>query len=186
MSGRLMYQRKGDYFFSCVHYHNDIEFDIGRPRLRYHSSSNFICNAPHFLLLGQGGEAQVRLHNAEVREQLLGLLVADGGRDDDVVAGNPVDRCGDPILVTSLQRVDDAEDLGGVAAGGRRVGEDGTDLLIGVNEEDGADGEGDALLVDVGGVLVVNPKFVLAIVSMHEPVLLTCRRPEQPCAPCRQ
>lgn len=77
--------------------------------------------------------------------------------DDDVVAGDPVDGGGDAVLVAGLERVDDAEDLGGVAAGGGRVREDGADLLGGVDDEDGADGEGDALGVDVCGVLVVEP-----------------------------
>jgi hypothetical protein len=62
------------------------------------------------------------------------------------------------VLVAGLQAVDDAQDFGGVAAGGGRVGEDGTDGLLGVDDEDGADGEGDAFGVDVGGVLVVDPK----------------------------
>lgn len=109
-------------------------------------------------LLGrERGEAEVRLDDAEVGEQLLGLLVGDRRGDNDIVAGDPVDGGGDAVLVAGLEGVDDAEDLGGVAAGGGRVGEDGADLLVGVNEEDGADGEGNALLVDVGGVLVVDP-----------------------------
>lgn len=61
------------------------------------------------------------------------------------------------MLVAGLEGVDDAEDLGGVAASGGGVGEDGADGLLGVDEEDGADGEGNALGVDVGGVLVVDP-----------------------------
>ena len=61
------------------------------------------------------------------------------------------------MLVASLERVDNAEDLGGVAAGAGGVREDGADGLLGVNDEDGADGESDALGVDVGGVLVVDP-----------------------------
>jgi hypothetical protein len=109
------------------------------------------------LVLGQGGEAQVGLDDAEVGEELLGLLVGDGGSDNDIVTGDPVDGGGDAVLVAGLEGVDDAEDLGGVAAGGGRVGEDGADLLVGVDEEDGADGEGNALLVDIGGVLVVDP-----------------------------
>jgi len=71
--------------------------------------------------------------------------------------GTYVDRCSDLVLVRRLQGVDDAEDFCGVAAGRGRVGEDGADLLVGIDNEDGADGEGDALLVDVGGVLVVDP-----------------------------
>lgn len=111
------------------------------------------------LSLGERSEAQVRLDDAEAREQLLGLLVADGGSDNDIVSGHPVDGGGDAVLVTSLERVDDAENLGGVAAGRGRVGEDGADLLLGVDEEDAADGEGNALGVDVGGVLVVDPEI---------------------------
>lgn len=109
------------------------------------------------LLLGKGSEAEVRLDDAELREQLLGLLVGDGGVDNDIVTGDPVDGGGDLVLVTSLEGVDDAEDLGGVAASGGRVREDGADGLLGVDDEDRADGESNALGVDVGGVLVVDP-----------------------------
>lgn len=124
----------------------------------------FLSNSPiHHLLrrsdlvLGQRSEAQVRLDDAEVGEQLLGLLVLDRGVDNDVVARHPVDRSGDLVLVARLQRVDNAQDLVGVAASGSRVRQDGADRLLGVNDKDGADSEGNALLVDVGGVLVVEP-----------------------------
>lgn len=107
--------------------------------------------------LREGSHAEVRLDGLEVGEQLAGLVVLDDGGDDDVLTGLPVNGGGDAVLVAGLEGLDDAEDLGGVAAGGGRVGEDGADLLLGVDEEDGADGEGNALLVDVGGVLVVDP-----------------------------
>jgi hypothetical protein len=77
--------------------------------------------------------------------------------DDDVLTGNPVDRGGDAVLVTGLEGVDDTEDLGGVAAGGGRVREDGADGLLGVDDEDGSDGEGNALLINVGSILLVDP-----------------------------
>lgn len=77
--------------------------------------------------------------------------------DNDIITGDPVDGGGDLVLVAGLEGVNDAEDLGGVAAGRGGVREDGADGLLGVDDEDGADGEGDALLVDVGGVLVVDP-----------------------------
>jgi hypothetical protein len=38
--------------------------------------------------------------------------------DNDVVARDPVDGCGDAVLVTGLQRVEDAQDLSRVAASG--------------------------------------------------------------------
>lgn len=60
------------------------------------------------------------------------------------------------MLIARLQRVDASQHLGGVTAGGGRVRQDQADGLLGVDDEDGADGEGDALGVDVGGVLVVD------------------------------
>lgn len=110
------------------------------------------------LLLGERSESEVGLDDAELGEEVLGLVVADGGVDNDIVTGDPVDGGGDLVLVTGLERVDDAEDLSGVAAGGGGVGEDGSDGLLGVDEEDGSDGEGNALGVDVGGILVVKPR----------------------------
>lgn len=85
--------------------------------------------------------------------------------DDDVVAGHPVDRGGDLVLVTSLERVDNAEHLGRVAAGRGGVGEDGADRLLGVDDEDGADGEGNALGVNIGNVLVVKPALAVSPLS---------------------
>lgn len=77
--------------------------------------------------------------------------------DDDVIAGHPVDGCRHRPLVARLERVEDAEHLGRVAARRRRVRQDRPDLLLGVDNVYRSDGEGDALLVDVGGILVVNP-----------------------------
>ena len=77
--------------------------------------------------------------------------------DNHIITGDPVDRGGDTVLVAGLERVDDAQNLSGVAASGSRVGEDETDGLLGVNDEDRADGERNALGVNVGGVLVVQP-----------------------------
>ena len=64
-----------------------------------------------------------------------------------------------------LEGVDNSEDLSGVAAGGGWVGEDETDGLLWVDDEDRADGEGNTLLVDVGGILVVNPGRQLDMVQ---------------------
>jgi len=83
---------------------------------------------------------------------------------NDIVAGDPVDRGGNTVLVASLERVDDSEDLGGVTAGRGWVGEDETDGLLGVNDEDGTDGERNALGVNVGGILVV--KHVIGICDL--------------------
>lgn len=60
------------------------------------------------------------------------------------------------MLVGGLESIDDTEDLGGVTASGSGVGEDQTDLLAGVDDEDGADGQSQTLRVHVGGVLVVD------------------------------
>jgi hypothetical protein len=111
------------------------------------------------LLLRQRSESEVWLDNPEVGEEGLGLLVLDAGVHNHVISGDPVDRGGDAVLVAGLEGVDHAENLGGVAAGGGGVGHDQADGLLGVDDENGADGEGDALGVDVGGVLVVKPVF---------------------------
>lgn len=70
------------------------------------------------------------------------------------------------MLVSSLQTVQDAQDLCGVAAGGGRVTEDEADGLLGVDDEDGADGESDALLVDV--CCVFSTKVSLLVPTMRE------------------
>lgn len=75
---------------------------------------------------------------------------------------NPVDRGGDAVLVTSLERVDNAQNLGGVTASAGRVREDGADGLLGVDDEDRADGESNALGVNVGGILVVDPSIIVS------------------------
>jgi hypothetical protein len=72
------------------------------------------------------------------------------------------------VLVTSLEGVDNAQNLSGVAASAGGVGEDGADGLLRVDNEDGADGESNALGINVGGILVVDP---VAIMSFHRPRL---------------
>lgn len=102
------------------------------------------------------GDGDLRLDLANLTELLLGVLGGDGGRDDDIITGQPVDGGGDTLLVGELESVDDTQNLGGVTASGGGVGQDETDLLGGVDDEDGTDGQSQALRVDVGGVLVVD------------------------------
>lgn len=142
------------------------------------------------LLLWQRSEAKVWLHNLNLGEQLLGLRGLDAWVDDHIITWHPVDWGGDLVLVTGLERVEHAEDLGSVAAGRSWVGEDQTDGLLWVDDEDAADGEGDALGVDVGGILVVDPA---PVISAKCPYLiypscnsLTCRMPKRPGAACRR
>jgi len=84
-----------------------------------HLPSN--SNSSRSLFLLEWGEAEVWLDYAEVREQLLGLLVLDTGVDDNIITRDPVDGCSDSVLVTSLKRVDDSEDLGRVTTGRSRI-----------------------------------------------------------------
>lgn len=109
------------------------------------------------VLLWERSEPEVWLDNGHLWEDLAGLLGLDGWVNDDIVTWHPVDWGGDLVLVASLERVDDTENLGGVTAGGGWVGENGTDGLLWVDDEDRADGESDTLAVNVGGVLVVDP-----------------------------
>ena len=106
--------------------------------------------------MGSLSEAEVRLDLTDLAELLLGILSGDGRGDDNVVTGEPVDGAGNAVLLSGLQSVDDTQDLGGVTAGGGGVGHNQTDLLGGVDDEDGADSQSHTLRVDVGGVLVVD------------------------------
>ena len=56
------------------------------------------------------------------------------------------------MLVPQLQGVDDTEDLIKVASGLGRVGKGKTDDFLWINDENGANGEGDALCIDIGGI----------------------------------
>jgi hypothetical protein len=106
----------------------------------YHSLFNRNnLNVGTSLLLREGGETQIRLHYPDVGEDLLSVLSLEAGVDNDIVTyykvrecprrksveeeltGNPVDRGGDSVLVTSLKRVDNAEDFSGVATSGSGV-----------------------------------------------------------------
>jgi len=62
------------------------------------------------------------------------------------------------VLVTGLEGVDDTEHLGGIAASRGGVGEDETDGLLGVDDEYGSDGESNSLSINIGRILVVQPK----------------------------
>lgn len=88
----------------------------------------------------------LRLDGADVlgTELGVGILGRDDRGDDNVIARKPVDRGGDALLVGGLQGLHDTQYFGGVAAGRGRVGQGQTDLLAGVDDENGADGEGEA------------------------------------------
>jgi len=93
------------------------------------------------------------------------------------------------VLVAGLERVDDAQHLGGVASSAGGVGEDGADGLLGVDDEDGADGESNALLIDVGGILVVDPAIshISRCPKIYaEQRILTCRRAARSSSACRR
>lgn len=111
---------------------------------------------PHLGGVGVLGEAEVRLDLTDLTELGLGIGGRDGGRNDNVITGDPVDGGGDTVLLGGQKSIDDTEDLGGVTASGGGVGEGETDLLGGVDDEDGADGQSQTLGIDVGGVLVVD------------------------------
>jgi hypothetical protein len=87
--------------------------------------------------------------------------------DDNIITRIPINGCRNAILIRCLQGVNDAKQFGGVAACGGGIGEDEADGFLGVNNEDGADGEGDTAGVNVGGVLVVEPAAMLALVFIY-------------------
>ena len=61
------------------------------------------------------------------------------------------------MLIASLERIDDTQDLSRVATSRGGVRKDGADGLLGVDDEHTADGESNALGVDIRSVLVIDP-----------------------------
>ena len=93
------------------------------------------------------------------REALVRVLLRDGGEQEDgalhadaVVVVRPVRRRGDGLLVGELQGLHAAQDLVHVAADAGRVVHHQHQLVLRVDDEDGADGERQALCVRVPGV----------------------------------
>lgn len=80
--------------------------------------------------------------------------------NNDIVTCDPVDWRSDTIRVTSLERVDYAQNLCSVAPGRCRVRQDCADRLLRVDDEDGADRECNSFAVDIGCILVVKPGSV--------------------------
>ena len=95
-------------------------------------------------------------------EELLRIVLRDSGVNDDVLSRLPVDGRGDLVLVgqlescidistvmigkrSKLRTVNGTKDLVEVAAGRRRVGDQKTNGLLGVDDEHRADGERNAL-----------------------------------------
>ena len=60
------------------------------------------------------------------------------------------------MLISGLQTVEHAQDLSGVAASRGRVAHDKSDGLLWVDDENGADGESNALGIDICCVLVIQ------------------------------
>src|ERR1019366_476997 len=71
-----------------------------------------------------------------LRILLLGVLVGHRAGDDHVLAMLPVHRSRDLVFGGELERVDHAQHLVEIAAGGHRINEDQLDLLVGPDHED--------------------------------------------------
>jgi hypothetical protein len=100
--------------------------------------------------------AEVRLELSNVVELLLCILCRDCRGDNDILTDLPVDGSSNALLVGCLERVDNSEDLGAVSASAGRVHHGQADLLLGVDDKDGTDREGNALLGCVIQILLVD------------------------------
>lgn len=72
------------------------------------------------------------------------------------VSYQPIDRGGYTSLISGLERVNNTENLSCVTSSRGRVGHDQADLLGRVDDEHGADGEGDALAVHILQILSID------------------------------
>jgi len=122
--------------------------------LVHHVYLGFVCSDTNPLL--DFSIAKVRLKLPDVVELLLCILCRDCRRHDNILANLPVDGCSNAFLVGSLERVDNSKNLGAVSASACRVHHRQTDLLLGVDDKDGADREGNALLGCVVEILLVD------------------------------
>lgn len=89
-----------------------------------------------------GGVTEVRLDGSVAREDLVGLLLGDGGNNDNVLSRLPVDGGGDSVLGSELQGNEHALDFVKVAASRGRVGQSKLKLAIRTDDENRANGEG--------------------------------------------
>lgn len=94
------------------------------------------------------------------------------------------------MFVAGLERVDNAKNLGSVSPGARRVGENGANCLLWIDNEHATDGERNSLLIYVCGVLMVNPTWQISprnyCIRSLSLITRTCRTEVQSCAACRR
>lgn len=102
------------------------------------------------------GVAQVGLQLPDLAELLLRILSRNRRGHNHVLSDRPVDGSRNTLLIRGLQSVNDTQHLGGVSASRGRVEHGQTDLLGGVDNENGTDGEGNALLGNVVKVPLVD------------------------------
>ena len=110
----------------------------------------------HQSLLLQISKPQVRLNSPDLAKLLLSILSGNRRRNNDIITRQPVNGASNAVLISGLEGINDTENLSSVTTSRGGVGHDQTDLLAGVDDEDGADGQSQTLGVHVGGVLVVN------------------------------
>jgi len=86
-------------------------------------------------------EAQIWSHFSNIPKLLLRLLRTHRHRHDQIVPNLPVNRARQSQLIRRLQTINHTQHLGAVAASARGVCHAQPDLLVGVDDEDGADCE---------------------------------------------
>jgi hypothetical protein len=116
-------------------------------------------------------KSEVRLDDLDsLGEDLFSLLSRDAGVDNNIITLLPVTRSSDTVLITELKRVNDAKDFVKVATSRSGVGQDKTNGLLGVNDEDGTDSEGNSLLINVGDILIIDN--TVRLYPLHAIILL--------------
>lgn len=96
------------------------------------------------------GVPEVRLDSFKPREQLVGLVVLYTVGHNNLVTLFPIHRGSDLVLGRQLQRINDTQQFIDISSRRGRVGNDESNHVRGVNDEDGSDGEGQTEGVDVG------------------------------------
>lgn len=92
----------------------------------------------------------------DLREEHLGLIIANGRVDNDIVTLVPVNWRGYAMFVAKLQRVHNTENLIKVSSGRSRISNGQANDFLGVNYEYSADRKGKALCITVSRILLIK------------------------------
>lgn len=99
---------------------------------------------------------QIRPNLPDFSELSLCILSANRWWYDDIVTNLPIDRRCNALIIRSLQRINNSQNLKRISSTACRIHHRQTNLLRRIDYKNRADGEGDAFLINILQVLSVQ------------------------------